>query len=344
MNHSEFITHRLLLKGLEGTPLSLLPQQPLQAVLDPSDLPLTRAERSYWKYGSFDFVAVDETGFPAFAVDFDGPNHRSDRKQRADLRKMAICSKAHLPIAKIDDDYLIEREHFTIVEFMVTRFWKWKTEYAKYEEEFVKQAQELAAQGKSAEEIQDFLTPPDLEFEFAYPYPGIEAIQKRLREEYNLLPDYLAPVGRTRSEFHMESKLWNPDQGGYIRGYARYRATVVATRGTESIPIDWIQEAWTRAKWTFEKELEAEEFTTYFGKTAMELNEQMRKEYGLKEARYCTSFYSGLPGLSVPDITEILSEYKCLSQIEQKAHDLKKNGWSFINGVPLDAFPQFGDV
>jgi len=339
LNHSEVITHRLLIKGLEGTSISVIPQQKLQQIIDPSDLPLTRAEYLYWRQGSFDFIAIDEDGLPNFAVDFDGPIHFIEKKRAADVRKMAICSKACLPIAKIDDDYITEHEHSTILEFMVTRFLRWITEYPKYESIFMEEANKLSAEGKTADEIQDWLISPEMEFDFAYPYPGIEIVRKRLREEHNLLPEYLTPTnGNVKSEYHMESKLTNSDENGYIKGYARYCVKGIAKKGEQSIPILWTPEAWTRAKWVFRKELEPEEFKTHFGKTAMEMNEQMWKEHGFRNVKYCASYYSGLPGLSVPDTVETLSEYKCLKIIEDLSSKLKESGWTFLNGTPLDIF------
>jgi hypothetical protein len=345
MNHSEYITHRLLLKAVKDTPLLVLPQQLMQNVIDGGDLELTKHERAHLRTGSFDFVIVDQQGVPAFAVDFDGPVHRQPKKREADVRKMSICSKAHLPIAKIDDDYLTENEHVTIVEFMVDRFWQWKTNYSRFAEASADTAELLLSQGMTAEQVQERILPPDCEFNFAHYYPGIDSIQQRLRNDHNLLPEYLTTGDpASRSQYHLTSAFFNPDRDGYVMGYTRYSLRGRATKDGDQTTVEWQVEARTRMKWSWQKELEPEEFRYYFGQTAMETNEDMREKLGSPSPKYCTSFYNDLPGLSIPELAQMLSEYKCLCLIEQRARGLKESGWAFVNNPAADLEWKRGDA
>jgi len=331
MNKSEAITHGVLIDSVAGTNLRVLPQQLMRNVIDVKDLALTKSERKCWKQSSFDFVVIDSESQPQFAVDFDGPSHKRSKRMQADLRKLSICAKSHLPIAKIDDDYLSSQENISTLEFMIQRFWHWQQESAQMNEEIKSTVDLLQRMGKSEEEIHDAVMDTEMSFNFAHYYPGYEAVVERLQVEHYLLPTYLiqGDLGRS-SSYHLLSSISNTDADGYLVGLSCYEVEGNVINKKQRKKIKWGNvEATFRIRWVYEKELEAEDYMNIFGKSAMETNEEFRKEYGNSPIKCVTSLHVDLPGLSFPDLVSMISSYKCLRLIEEKCIDLRKEGWRF---------------
>jgi hypothetical protein len=64
---------------------------------------------NYASRAHLDFVVADEESFPQFAVEFDGPHHRSDPDaQKRDRKKNAVCRRLGLPLIRIRREHLEE--------------------------------------------------------------------------------------------------------------------------------------------------------------------------------------------------------------------------------------------
>jgi len=68
---------------------------------------LTSSELSSALRMSFDFLVTDENSVPLFAVEYDGPQHRSDPEVvRRDRLKNRLCEEAGLQLLRIESEYL----------------------------------------------------------------------------------------------------------------------------------------------------------------------------------------------------------------------------------------------
>jgi very-short-patch-repair endonuclease len=97
--------------------------------LDRSGLP-----DELFKYGTraeLDFVIADGTDAKAqFAVEYDGPQHLTDREtMRRDRMKETICSRLGLPLVRIGSEYLQRERRFTLIGYLV-EVWNLEREFS----------------------------------------------------------------------------------------------------------------------------------------------------------------------------------------------------------------------
>jgi hypothetical protein len=78
----------------------------LREVFNFRDSSLTRELRNYCFTAHFDFLVTDAHFSPLFAVEFDGPTHRSPEQRLRDAKKNACCKIFGLSLLRINSRYL----------------------------------------------------------------------------------------------------------------------------------------------------------------------------------------------------------------------------------------------
>jgi hypothetical protein len=93
----------------------------LRDVIDIDDLPLDAKERNFAFTSHLDFVAFDvETRLPVLAVEYDGPQHLTDRKQvDRDRIKDKLCEAAELPLLRIDNLFTRKEGRWRVLTYIL---------------------------------------------------------------------------------------------------------------------------------------------------------------------------------------------------------------------------------
>jgi Protein of unknown function (DUF2726) len=77
-------------------------------------------EYRYALQAHFDFVVAETDGTPYFAVEFDGPQHTTDRATiERDRLKESLCRRFALPLLRVDADHLRTSGRFTLLGWLV---------------------------------------------------------------------------------------------------------------------------------------------------------------------------------------------------------------------------------
>lgn len=68
----------------------------------------------------FDFIVADESYYPKFAVEFDGPNHSENRAKIRDKKKNSLCKIFDFPILRINNSYLPKQyNQISLLEWII---------------------------------------------------------------------------------------------------------------------------------------------------------------------------------------------------------------------------------
>jgi hypothetical protein len=98
----------------------VFPKVRIADVLDIADSGISDREYGYALRAHFDFVVAETDGTPHFAVEFDGPQHATDRATiQRDALKAALCQRGELPLLRIDAGYLRPSGRFTLLSWLV---------------------------------------------------------------------------------------------------------------------------------------------------------------------------------------------------------------------------------
>jgi len=106
VNRYEELTHDLLKPVLQRFDLSIYPKVRVADVIEPKDVGVTGALKTYALMAHFDFVICRDRWIPAYAIEFDGPLHATSEQAARDLKKDELCRLADLPILRIHDAHL----------------------------------------------------------------------------------------------------------------------------------------------------------------------------------------------------------------------------------------------
>jgi hypothetical protein len=109
LNGPELLTHERLARVCVESAASVFSKIRLADVLSIEQSGITAAEYKFCLQAHFDFVVSDSNQLPLFAVEFDGPTHRSHIQQRRDATKEKICARFSLPLLRINARYLDSR-------------------------------------------------------------------------------------------------------------------------------------------------------------------------------------------------------------------------------------------
>lgn len=131
LSRSEERALGLLERALLGRGYRVYVQIPLRKIIDREAANLPRDEWNMLQHGEVDFLVVnrDEGMGIEFAVEFDGhPYHRSEHVQVRDRIKDLLCARVGIPLVRIPDEAIGEREQITVLEWIVDCFHIFRSE------------------------------------------------------------------------------------------------------------------------------------------------------------------------------------------------------------------------
>jgi len=193
-NTSEYKTNKILETALRGTGYTVRPELALNKVLQiDEDEVLSKPERNTLSSSSFDNVIYNAESWPEFAVEFDGPHHHQDAKQRAsDIRKNLLCQKARFLLLRIGDEFLTEYEKTTLLEYLIQRFVAWKKDQSQISAAQEEIGSYLAARGATELDYES-LDDPLIMWDLLHPFPGSTEIAQALYTKYGVVTSHIDP-------------------------------------------------------------------------------------------------------------------------------------------------------
>lgn len=212
-NTSAYKTSRILEEALRDTGFRVYPELALNLVLELDRSTLSRQERNTLNTASFDFVVYNEASFPEFAIEFDGPDHRTYEKTiRADIRKNRLCCGAGLPLLRINDDFLTEYEKSSLLEFVARRFVKWRNDQDQLTEEEAEIHRFLTARGAAEEEYEEMME-PQLIWDLEHQFPASRRLGEFLYTTYGIVNTHMTAeafeAATGAPEYLMFGREWN---------------------------------------------------------------------------------------------------------------------------------------
>ena len=134
VNEYEEATDAALQDAASRSGARVMPKVRVADALNIENSGITSAEYRYALKSHFDFVVARENEPPAFAVEFDGPNH--DRDVTAimnDNLKQSVCKKLGMPLLRVDAGYLRRIGRFTLVGWLAEIWFLSEDVYAAQE-------------------------------------------------------------------------------------------------------------------------------------------------------------------------------------------------------------------
>jgi hypothetical protein len=321
LNKSEQQIFNDLEKSHHKDRIKIFPQQYLNQVIDSSDLEISKKEKLTFKHGIFDFVITDLEMFPLFVIEFDGPDHDRKKNMIADIRKMSICDKAHIPILRISYKIYDEFSKDLLINFIIDRFYKWKEEEKKLKDEFSEKAEILHKKNLPMEEIIDYLSieDPSIIFNYRYYFPKITEIMKILVFQYNIYPNYCDLFNNFISKFKRTKSYEDYPTNGNVNCSVTYIMDGKLRKGHELFPFnEVITSDIIGLKWMYRINSELID---------------IEPNHGIDESR---AFFNGIPGTSIIDLGNMLAELNCMKKILIRAEYLKIKNMLFINNKEKD--------
>ena len=186
---SELSAERIIRRTLLETNWVLYRERRVDSILD-KDRHLSTEEYRLYSRGSFDFVVQHEDeDEPAFAIEFDGPQHAEPIQAARDIIKNRLCAEAGLPLIRIGFDELRERDEISVLEWLIQRFIVWNDDTPDAVDEVIADVER--ADGKAAadeyrenpEEIVGILA---AQFSSDFPFPANAEIARRLHRRFGI--------------------------------------------------------------------------------------------------------------------------------------------------------------
>ncbi|MHB8089092.1 MAG: DUF2726 domain-containing protein [Anaerolineaceae bacterium] len=187
-NTSEYKAFVRLHEALEGEGFYIHPEMQIGKVLElGEDETISSKERKTFTNAFFDFVVYNKKLFPEFVIEFDGPRHQTEVKNRqADIRKNRLCERADLPLLRIDDSLLSEYEKISLLGYLVKRF----IAYRKKIDDISLEISERLSHSKDVD-YDDPWNDPGVVFDLYHPFPVTIEIAKRLYDSYQIVTSYI---------------------------------------------------------------------------------------------------------------------------------------------------------
>jgi len=183
-NDQEKKTHRILRPVCENHGATVYPKVGVADVFRIERSGISDEDYEFCLKAHFDFVAYDQDGNPLFAVEFDGPQHQNDPRQKGrDARKNRLCERFGLPLLRVGDNHVVEREGVAFLEYMID---------LHFGEEAVQEGVEAG------------LFAPDEEYFPGTEFPGITKLCKELHKRSIYAPAWLL----LQSEEERKKQLW----------------------------------------------------------------------------------------------------------------------------------------
>jgi hypothetical protein len=183
LSRSEERALGLLERALLGRGYRVYVQIPLRKIIDREAANLPRDEWNMLQYGELDFLIVnrDEGMGIEFAVEFDGhPYHRSERVQARDQIKDMMCARVGIPLVRIPDEAIGEREQITVLEWIVDCFHIFRSEPHRVNEAVA------VLRDYNATFERRGVVDPAIALHTINPFPATGEIQARLRERFGI--------------------------------------------------------------------------------------------------------------------------------------------------------------
>lgn len=178
----------------------LVPLRKLVQAEQSDDLSLE--ERRMLSLGEVDFLVVNrEAGYaPAFAVEFDGhPSHRTPEGIARDRVKDGLLLRAGVPLVRVPDEALGEKEQITLLEWIVDCF-RFRSRHREAVERRLDYWRDRV-DGTYRETGKVVYVDAALAVHSLNPFPATLAIRERLRRQYGL---------RSFPKFADEDQSWDP--------------------------------------------------------------------------------------------------------------------------------------
>ena len=340
-SRSEQRTYRILGSTLPSRRYRISGPVPLQEVIEsaPGELDGYN-EWLYYATARFDFVVSRaQDDMPLFAVEFDGPQHETNADQiRRDKLKNRFCRDAAVfgfPLLRITSEQIQEHEQVTVLAWMLERYIAWQEEAHKIWDDCRERLDALPAGDPLRGEPGklNFLDPafdPTVLFDLAHPYPALQTIAHRLRRK-GIFATKIA--GEDGTAFKQYVRQYKP-RFYYRVKYPRH--SFWSHNSTDSGKNEWTSAMdLTRVSLRYKPVSSgmANEIRAIASLENEEILYTSRKTVSLKWAGRtgrklpANRFYGprdelvffDLPGVSIPDIAEGLSECLCLRELEQWA-------------------------
>lgn len=190
LSRSEERALELLERSLLGESYRVYVLVPLRKLIEADeDETLDEAQRRMLTFGEVDFLVVDRRAgvVPVFAVEFDGhPSHRTPEGAARDEVKDLLLARAGIPLLRIPDEALGEKEQITLLEWIVDCF-RFRITHAAA----IRQRLDYwgyQSQERLRETGRPYYFDEALAVHALNPFPATNAIKSRLKERFGLLP------------------------------------------------------------------------------------------------------------------------------------------------------------
>ncbi|WP_078950809.1 DUF2726 domain-containing protein [Streptomyces viridochromogenes] len=192
-NQSEKRTHRILEIATKDTLYWVNAKTRLEDVFSPGAGD-PRDERNFLRDAHFDYTLHRKSSNEViWAFEFDGPGHVSDPDAiRRDILKNRICSKANLPLLRIEDDLLEAIDGISLLEWLIRRWMRYEKIIPRMISDRDRAAASMSEKDWDEFRISEdvFIVPPELDvnslFDLANPYPPLPKTSTRLLKTYGI--------------------------------------------------------------------------------------------------------------------------------------------------------------
>jgi len=150
---------------------------------------LDEFSNAMYRYSHFDFAVTKGPWLtPFFAVEFDGPHHETDKRQRRrDTIKNMLCKKANFRLLRVTSRELEEYEKVSVLSYMLELYLAWQREEPEILKEINEYIQENPNDPAWISTQQDGILDPSLDptviFQLRHPFPPILTIVQRLKKD-----------------------------------------------------------------------------------------------------------------------------------------------------------------
>jgi len=298
LNTSEYKSLKIIERALKDSNYKVFPGLPLYEIFDNKNNEFSKEERRYICDSTFDFVIFNKNSFPQLAIEFDGPLHDiCEKKKLIDIKKNRICKKQDLYLLRIRDFHLRKYEKITVLEYILLRFIRWNMEQKKLVQDlndFFESLNEEESEEYARDGVLDPSIDPIVIFDLRYPFPGIEDIKKRILNIYGIHDRDIfsgrseMKIERDGSVTHTECKQLKTSIK-MINSNATQEINIIFSAPVNLLCLMPTEKDWNRSERPY--------------------------NYFKKSGKFPVSF-NDVPGLSVNELAETLSEYFTLKKIE----------------------------
>jgi Protein of unknown function (DUF2726) len=109
LNRSEEIVFDELSAVASDNALHAFAKPRLSDILSTGTTRLTHREFGFYTRAHFDFIVTESDYRPYLAVEYDGPGHSDWRQMERDRIKDKLCSKAELPLVRINANHVLRK-------------------------------------------------------------------------------------------------------------------------------------------------------------------------------------------------------------------------------------------